>query len=209
MRYFAAFLVAAALILLPSCNESDEADDVLIPELKISAYVYDESIDRYLLDEIAPGKVYRLAEVGYLDMININLLVEFDGGVCQVISDDENIQLSVGSNDGPWVNIGESHERMYGYSLHMGSGDYISLRPLGVNHGALNRAKQPGALPFNGYDGYEYYFTVNAYELANENSPVISARLRLTQLGDENTDSFSIELISYEMSETYAMELAS
>ncbi|MBQ2709550.1 MAG: hypothetical protein IJF67_14865, partial [Clostridia bacterium] len=95
MRYFAAFLVAAALILLPSCNESDEADDVLIPELKISAYVYDESIDRYLLDEIAPGKVYRLAEIGYLDMININLLVEFDGGVCQVISDDENIQLSV------------------------------------------------------------------------------------------------------------------
>ena len=61
------------------------------------------------------------------------------------------------------------------------------------------------------YAGREYYLAVNAYSFDNESSPVVTAKLKLVQLGKpENPDEvmtgyYSIELISYEYNDAYKM----
>lgn len=211
MRKIITLLIAVLLIFsLTACGDTEGT----MPELKISAYVYDETIDRYLLDVLEIGKVYQLAVIGYQNMININLMLEFDGGICRAVSPNEDMQLSIGTEPGPWIDMEDGRERMYGYDVKVSSGRYLAVRPLGTRAGALNRAAQRDAIPFRGYEGCEYDLIIYAYELADEKSPLITANLRLTQLedstnGEEHSRNFSIELVSYEMSETYAMELAS
>ena len=211
MRKIIALLLAVLLMLgVVGCGDTEAA----MPELKISAYVYDESIDRYLLDVLEVGKVYRLAVIGYQNMININLLLEFDGGICRAVSPNGDMQLSIASEPGPWIDMEDARERMYGFDIKVSSGRYLAVRPLGTRAGAVDPVRQRDAIPFRGYVGCEYDLIVYAYELADEKSPLITANLRLTQLedstnGEECSRNFSIELVSYEMGETYAMELAS
>lgn len=218
MRYFAVFLVAAALILLPSCNESDEADDVLIPELKISAYlqINEDNPDSYAFEPLELGVPRQLAPTTGTNMKNLQLYLEFDGGTIQVISDNRDVQISVDERAQPWNYDGFSG-RMFGYNMHVNNSGYMALFPIGGRIGFVHfddvLYSTDNQKYVQGYTGREYFVTIAASIPPEDDSPVITAKLKLIQLADENDDGesrfYSIELISYEMSETYAMELAS
>ena len=220
MRYFAAFLVAVALILLPSCNESDEADDVLIPELKISAYlqINEDNPDGHAFEPLELGVPRLLAPTMGTNMNNLQLFLEFDGGTIQVVSDNSDVQISVDERAQPWDYDGFSG-RIFGYDMHVNNSGYMALFPIGGKIGYVHFDDILYAMDnqkyIKGYTGREYIITVNACIPPDDDSPVITAQLRLIQLEDADMNDemgsrfYSIELISYEMSETYAMELAS
>ena len=222
----AVIFILYILLVASSCNFSDETETAHIPELKISAYVLDKTTADYMQYDTArisfellePGVVRILAPTTGTAMNNLQLFFEFDGGTIDVISKDSDVQISIGERAQAW-NYDSFSDRMFGYTAHLNYRGYTALFPIGGKIGYVHFDDilygMDNQKYVEGYTGREYYITVHACIPPDDESPVITAQLKLVQLEDagtkNETDSrfYSIELISYEMSETYAMELAS
>lgn len=222
MKYFIAFIIAVICIIgvnffLPS----SEIDN--IPELVIQAYMFGNEVDdpnkcdnfgKFNYEPLEIGVARNLAPVIGTKVINLGFFFEFEGGIIEVISEDEDVQLSMTDSASPWGDEDIDH-RIFGFKLKVGNKGYISLNPLGSGCGTLVVFDE--SMRINGEIGKEYRITINAYEFANEKSPVITAKIILTQLNDEMQNTcvsgssrfFSVELVSYECSETYLVNFQS
>jgi len=232
MKKIIIILFTAILLLnLVSCA-AKEAEYNITDALKISAWVFDEnsgkdyfiyheSTDRfsynldddvYVFDRLKMNEVRLLPPLlfgGLKEMVNLNIFFEFADGFVEVISEDQDVQLSVNNPLEPFY-LRESSGRTYGFDIKVPYEGYITLHPFGGS-GHIMGGAGIGFWPHK--IGREYYLTVNTYKFANEKSTVITARLRIVELEDKDymaapfnkTSCFSIELISYEYSDMYKM----
>lgn len=221
---------------LGSCaakNSDESSDDESRKEgLKISAYLFDENTTEpavwdddtvFALEQLELNKVRLLApNWGVMNMMNLNMFFEFEGGMIEVISEEKDIQLSVNDSLKPWYSDTDMNKRTFGFSISLANKGFISAAPMGAGFGNyMGTVEVPR---FDGYTGREYYLTVNAYTLDNDKSPAVKARLRLVQLKDygaadesgemtpkqregKSSRCFSIELTEYESSDMYKTEL--
>lgn len=201
-------------IFVPSTTDQEP------PKLIIEAYMFDKDVTdpnsrdeftKFSFEPLELGTSRILAPVIGADVVNLCFYFEFDGGTVEVISEDEDVQLSKTSSNDP--KVGEKlDERIFAFDLKIGGSGYMSMNPLGSGCGTFMIVNENMQYMYNiGYIGKEYILTVNAYDFANENSPVATAKIKLTQLKDnvpnENKPGssrfFSAELVSYEQSDKY------
>lgn len=219
------------LLNFSSCTSGD-VNYSIKDALKISTWLFDESIgeDYFVYDEATKQYKYNTKEELYsleqleinevrllpplwtsaLNLVNLNIHFEFDG-IIEVISIDEDVQLSVNNPLVPFLleeeGLGDS-KRTYGFEFNLINEGFIAMNPLGSHRAHLFAV---GWLPYS--PDREYYLDVNAYKFDNEQHAVIRARLRLVQLEDktsmghaeQTSMSYSIELISYEYSDMYKL----
>ena len=222
MKVFVFFLIAAVLLvginlMMPTGDAPDE-----IPELVISAYMFDADVSdpnqpgtdpEFRFERLSLNEPRLLAPVIGSDVFNLGFRFEFEGGIVEAISDSGDIQLSASAANDPRAE--SLDDRVFADSLRVGSDGYINMNPLGSGVGYLTLTDDTAKV--SGYVGREYYLTVNACEFSNERSPVITAKVKLIQLEDKarnTTDSgasrfFSVELVTYEFSEVYAIKFGS
>ena len=144
------------------------------------------------------------------DMINLNILFEGNGEI-EIISEDQDVQLSYdrGQPSLPFISNMGGAQRQRGFEMRIPShpsGVFIAAVPLGSHRGDLvmdGKAGNPKISEY--YTGREYFLTVNRYSSDTTGIPVVTARLKLTQLEDmtaypyfTSSGVFSIEMISYE-----------
>ena len=213
MKFFAVVLLAVVILLGMNIILKEPNTVALLPELKISAYlqINEDNPDGYAFEPLELG-VPRRARVGAGNVYNMCLYLDFDGGMVEVVSPNEDVQLSWNDKENSWRRDIPNTERTFGFAAHVSNQGYISFNPFGSKSGSITLFDAEMGQNIHGYDGREYELIVNAYETIDPETPVITARLRLTQLGEYiggGSMYYSIELISYEMSEVYAMELAS
>lgn len=223
MKFFAVVILAVILLLgLNLLRPKVETTEV--PLLRISPYLFEESVKDpnnvkdavFAFEPLELGVPRLLAPIIGVNVYNHCYLLEFEGGAAEIISEDEDVQLCWASADAPWRDRISLDKRTFTYEAHVANRGYVSGNPLSSGVGELVVQDKEAELKlFTGYTGREHYLTVNAYEASDPDSPVIVARLKLVQLEDVRlkikgrSRFYSIELISYEMSEVYQMELAS
>ena len=211
---FAALIVARIAIHEPA--EEFDIDEALI----ISAYVYnDTATPEKLADgEYIPASFEKL-ELGKtwytgfnLEMENINLQFDFDGGTIEVESEACDVQLTAGDEKRPWDYEGGYWERQRGAKLNVPDGGYIAVNPISSGRGFLGFDHgDPDWDMSENYAGREHILVVRAYNLDDQLSPLVTAEIRLTQLGYPDSPDeimvgyYAIELISYEYSDVYKL----
>ena len=205
-------LLIGASLLLPKPEVTEPS------ELVISAYLFDESIvdpndglgdTYYSFEALELNKPRLMAPLVGAGMYNLCIYLEYEGGVVEVVSESYDVQLSISSGDKPWSDS-NIDKRRYSSALKIGNSGYMNLNPLGSGCGELIINDDSMYSNRDSDEGREYFLSVNAYDFSDENAPVISAVLCLTQLHDdaENTYKkgasrfFSIELISYKRTES-------
>ncbi|MCL1858756.1 MAG: hypothetical protein FWF92_05935 [Oscillospiraceae bacterium] len=212
--------ISIVLMNFSSCtNENQEYNYTIKDALKISAYLFDESVNmnepiyydfgitEYNLERLkindarimAPqGEMCTLETGGVISPFGLVLFLEFDG-IIKVMCENEDVRLErSGISD---------------YEMQLAIEGYVSAYPLRVKKFNENDfATISEFIP-----GTEYYLNVNAYRFDNEESPIIRAQLKLVALEDamcDDVENFwndgkpssrcvSIELISYEYSDVY------
>ena len=230
MKKIIMLLLTMFLLNISSCTAGN-VDYSKINALKISSYIFDEESgedfficnnfglllyneNAYIFERLKMNEIKLMPPLlvgGEMDMVNLNIYVEFDG-IIEIISENQDVQLSV--NPATWTEPFRQTEglhletgRIYDFDIRLTREGFISFNPLGSNRGHYTMVEMR---PFN--TGREYYLNVNAYKFANEKSPVIRARLKVVQLEDKsiyntpdnpNSGCFSIELVFYEHSDTY------
>lgn len=221
MKFLVIFIAAVVCIvgvnlLIPAAPKSAPDE---IPELVIRAYSFKENVtdpnlpeeEGFVFAPLEVGKPHLLAPIINSEVFNLCFSFEFDGGIIEVVSESGDTQLSVASSKNPFGGDDLDH-RIFGDKLKLANDGYMNLNPFGSGvgyHTILDESQNT-----TGYVGREHYLTVNAYELSNENSPVISARIKLVQLDDKAKNTvysgssrfYSAELVSYELSEMYAIK---
>ena len=196
-------------------------DEVNIEDaLVISTYVFDETATPETLadGEYVPASLVKLelGETRYtgfnLEMENINLQFDFDGGTIEVESEACDVQLTTGDEKRPWDYEGGYWERQRGAKLTVPDGGYIAVNPISSGRGFLGfDYGDPVWDKSENYAGREHILVVRAYNLDDQLSPLVTAEIKLTQLGypdspDEiMTGYYAIELISYEYSDVYKL----
>ncbi len=208
--------ILGILVLLTACtgNKSGDTQPVSIRDaLQIKAYECDKETNTNTQVTLALNEPIIIRHGG-TDMNNINLQFCYEGGLCEVTSDDEDIQLSIGQNGGYWACGDLGDYRTYGFSFTVGHEGYVSAHPVSACGGWFSTAAQPELREEylearNAHNvGREYYMTVKAKDY---DTTMITARLKLVQLSDIHTKpedhigDFTIELISYEYSDMYAI----
>lgn len=211
---FAALIVARIAIHEPA--KEFDIDEALI----ISAYVYDDTAtpEKLADGEYIPASFEKLelGETWYtgfnLEMENINLQFDFDGGTIEVENEARDVQLTTGDEKRPWDYEGGYWERQRGAKLNVPDGGYIAVNPISSGRGFLGfDYGDPDWDMSENYAGREHILVVRAYNLDDQLSPLVTAEIRLTQLGypdspDEiMTGYYAIELISYEYSDVYKL----
>ena len=224
MKYLALF-IAAVLCIFGLNILIPEPDITKLPELKISAYVFeDETLvdpnertrdEIYCFKELEVGKPLLLAPIIGAGSYNLSFYFEFDGGLVEMTSPDEDVVLAISEVEDYWKEENRLHEYIFDYRHRVASGGYISAAPVGAGggHPMVHDKDISGA----GYTGREYFLTVNAYEFSDEAHPVITATVKLTQLRDDDPNRlmngvslfFSVELVSVEYGDKYQMILES
>ncbi len=194
-------------LFLSSCMGQSDTTTAVEPPLTISAFVYNESLEDYTLTPLEAGIVYELAPIGWDGLENINLHFACEGGSVRVLSEDEEVQLSMG-NGGLFRDHRE--DRNYGYEMEITNTGYIAAYPYGCGSGHCILAFEDVDKKNAGYFGKEYYLKVIGYEL---DCPVVTMELTLTQLEDEDSYDgkssayFSLEITSVAYSDRYQMML--
>lgn len=212
------YLLCLFTLFFSSCIEQQIENEytTIRDTLKISVYTYDEVTKTSSFEILKLNEPKILMPMGMeyngMTMTNFNIHFLYEDGVCQVISEEKDIQLSVGPNGGIWEHGQPDSVRTFGYEMKIAGGDYIAVNPYGSGHGnfflndedeLLEKAVEP-------YVGREYWLTVNACDF-NE-IPIVRAKLKLVQLEEKEspriagmmTDGFYlIELVSYEYSDAY------
>jgi len=204
-------------VICISCVSNSDEDNTLQKDIKnaleINVYEYAKDSNTYTLKtlELNQPVIIRCNGNG---TTNIDIQFCYDGGVCEVIAENNDIQLSKGQDGGPWKEGDLGDSRVYGYSFDVGDGGYISAIPLGSPKGFFNIGWQPEIKLLkdelkNAHNvGREYLLTVKAKDF---DTTVITAELRFIQLTDSFSDDkdyigdFTVELISYEYSYVYDM----
>ncbi|MCI8387381.1 MAG: hypothetical protein HFE63_02805 [Clostridiales bacterium] len=203
------------------CNQNPVEVVDLSDTLVISPYIFSKDITDPIyannMEINGSFEELKLNEIRYVNgysdgMANINIRFNFDGGIIELISDSCDIQLSTGNSAEPFKSYENIRERKYSDRLTVSDGGYIAINPIASKRGCnfFNKG-DPDWDMSDGYVGRKYYLTVNAYDFSNVNSPVITAKLELIQLEDtafpdgKGSAYYSIELISYEYSDTYKM----
>ncbi len=201
-RFFCLFLLT---IFLSSCMGQSDTDLVVEPPMTISAYVYDAASDDYSLTPLESGVVYTLEPIGNA----IELYFSCEGGSVRLISEDEEVQLSIGNGGGLYLT---NENRQYGYDIEINNSGYIAANPWGSGAGEHMYTQEDIPKMNKGYFGREYYLKVIGYEL---DRPVVTMALTLTQLEDEysgdgkSSANFSMEITSVAYSDRYQMMLES
>ena len=210
---------AALIIVRIAIHEPEEEVDIE-DALVISAYVFDDSAtpEKLADGEYIPASFDKLVlgEVRYtgfnLEMENINLQFDFDGGTIEVESEARDVQLTTGDEKRPWDYEGGYWERQRGAKLNVPDGGYIAVNPISSGRGFLGfDYGDPDWDKSENYAGREHILVVRAYNLDDQLSPIITAEIRLTQLGKSDspdeimTGYYAIELISYEYSDVYKL----
>jgi len=217
-----ALIAGIFLLSVGSCaNENQEYSYNIKDALKISAWVFDETIKGnvygerdtvYTFERLELNEVRLMTPMVHSEMetVNLDIFLEFADGTFEVISEDKDVQLSFNNPLYPFRRSeGYGDQRIYGFEISLPNEGFISANPLGSNRGHTYIYDGIELLPV--LVGRKYYLTVKAYKFDNTQSPVITAQLRLIQLDESNTNSafgigpFSIELISYEYSDMYKM----
>ena len=234
-RIFVMLLCVCFVFL--SCASEDEHNEACstVSPLNIYTFVMDSQIKNpnewthetsYDLEQLDLGKSVLCIPIQGTGIRNINLYFEFDGTI-EILCPERDVELSVGKHARLW-DYPSFDDRTFSYdSATINDYGYISVYPAGSGRGYVGDPEgriiclNPDVDLITGYPDREYYLTVNAYRNGKMDSPVITAKLKFVQLEDTSFMSehqlpdeshsrfYSIELISYEMSETYAMELAS
>ena len=215
-----AVLGFAALIGIRIATYQPEDEVDIEDALAISAYVYDDTAtpDKLVGVDSPPMSLTQL-ELGvrrytaFVDeMENINLRFDFDGGTIEVASEACDVQLTTGDEKRPWDYEGGYWERQRGAKLNVPDGGYIAVNPISAGRGFLGFDHgDPEWDTSENYAGREHILVVRAYNLDDQLSPLVTAEIRLTQLGypdspDEiMTGYYAIELISYEYSDVYKL----
>ncbi len=184
--------------------------------LKIGIYAYDEATKTSSFETLTLNEPEILMPMGMeyngLAMTNFNINFSYEGGICKIISEEKDIQLSVGPNGGIWEHGQPYNVRTFGYEMTVAGGDYVAVNPYGSGHGDFFLNNEDELLEQNvePYVGREYWLTVNACDF--DGTPIIRAKLKLVQLEEKEspriagmlTDGFySIELVAYEYSDAY------
>ena len=224
-------LVLLTLLHLTACAAPESPP--LSEALKISTFLYQKEISETLdchtasleslnaLDTskieftaLTLGEERMIAHEGYNDTVGLNFRFEYDGGIIEVVSENKDVQMSTDEKCRLFIEKNRYGERRYGYSARISNAGYISLVPLGGCGGMTEIdnisvfAMEYPRCPGHRGNGTEYIITVNAYDGDDIVSPTISAKLRLTHLGESDavpyTSNFcSVELISYDYSDVY------
>ena len=210
----------AALIIVRIVIHEPEDEFDIKDALVISAYVYNDSATPETLanSEYIPASFEKLelGETWYtgfnIGMENINLQFDFDGGTIEVESEARDVQLTTGDEKRPWDYEGGYWERQRGAKLNVPDGGYIAVNPISSGRGFLGfDYGDPDWDKSENYAGREHILVVRAYNLDDQLSPLVTAEIKLTQLGypdspDEIlTGYYAIELISYEYSDVYKL----
>ena len=220
-------ILAALTLTLTACN-ADIPVTPISEALKISAYTYQNpptdlagatvselnALDKNVVfTRLEPGKEYLLQHTMYNDFVNLNFFFEYDGGYVQVISEDKSVQFSVDEKKQAWTHENKFSERQFGYDLHISNSGFLALAPLGAMCSAKvdDISVMSNVLPrYQGQRGYgtEYIVTVNAGDDGSQ--PIITAKLKIKQLGKSNSENpdtgyCSVELISYDYSDAYKL----
>lgn len=129
-RFICLFLFA---LFLSSCMGQSDTDLVVEPPMTISAFIYNEALEDYTLTPLEAGIVYELAPIGWDGLENINLHFACEGGSVRVLSEDEEVQLSMGNGGGLFRDHREA--RNYGYEMEITNTGYIAAYPYGCGRG--------------------------------------------------------------------------
>ena len=219
---FASILLGFATLIVVRISINQPKQEFNINEtLIISAYVYGESTT---VDMLANGEtsslILKQLELGKMwytgfdndNLENINFRFLFDGGTIEVESEACDVQLTTGDEKRPWDYEGGYWERQRGAKLNVPDGGYIAVNPISSGRGFLGFDHgDPEWDTSENYAGREHILVVRAYNLDDQLSPLVTAEIRLTQLGypdspDEiMTGYYAIELISYEYSDVYKL----
>lgn len=200
------FLFISTLFLF-SCTSIFEATAAVEPPLTISAFIYNESLEDYTLTPLETGIVYELAPMGWNGISNINLHFACEGGSARLISEDEEVQLSIGNGGELYLT---NKNRQYGYDIEINNSGYLAASPWGCGRGERMFTQEDIPKMHTGYTGREYYLKVIGYEL---DRPVVTMELTLTQLESEDSYDgkssgyFSLEITSVAYSDRYQMML--
>ena len=223
MKKAVMILLAVIILNFSSCETVDDMDYSysIKDALKISAYLFDESIDGNVYDEDDSVYEFERLKINEARMINptirSNILFEFDG-IIEVSAENEDLELSVNKNLTFWDgNEGTQLLRTYGYNMKFATRGFVGFCLL-VDDLIGKPIYSQGTSCICGFGaevGTERYLNVNAYRLDNEKTPIIRAKLKLIliedkfeeKLGNANFSRrcFSIELISYEYSDIYKL----
>lgn len=199
-RFICLFLLT---IFLSSCMGQSDTTTAVEPPVTISAYVYNDESDDYSLTPLESGVVYALDPIGNA----IELYFSCEGGSVRLISEDEEVQLSMGNGGELYLT---NKNRQYGYDMKINNSGYIAANPWGSGAGEHMFTQEDIPKMNAGYFGKEYYLKVIGYEL---DRPVVTMELTLTQLEDEDSYDgkssayFSIEITSVAYSDRYQMML--
>lgn len=199
-RFICLFLLT---IFLSSCMGQSDTTTAVEPPVTISAYVYNDESDDYSLTPLESGVVYALDPIGNA----IELYFSCEGGSVRLISEDEEVQLSMGNGGELYLT---NKNRQYGYDMKINNSGYIAANPWGSGAGEHMFTQEDIPKMNAGYFGKEYYLKVIGYEL---DRPVVTMELTLTQLEDEDSYDgkssayFSLEITSVAYSDRYQMML--
>ena len=206
------WLIFLLSLFLCSCAHQDKISSEVDPPLTISAFIYDGTIEKYVLTPLEEGVVYDNISNSAGEMLNINLHLLCEGGSIRIVSEDHEVQLSIG--DGAEIFRSTQDERLFGYDFEIINEGYVAVIPYGSAKGEFNFVTSELSKDMDktksGYLGKEYRLIVYGYELGHQ---VVKAELLFTQLEDPNfsdTDMsgrFSIEMTSYEYSYRYKLML--
>lgn len=214
-----AVLGFAALIGIRIATYQPEDELNIEDTLAIFAYVYDDTAtpEKLADGEYIPASFVKLelGEVRYtgfnLEMENINLQFDFDGGTIEVESEACDVQLSVGEEKHPWNYNGGWDARQIGSKLSVADGGYMAVNPVRSGRGFFTAYNDIAWDMSENYAGREHILVVRAYNLDDQLSPLVTAEIRLTQLGYPDSPDeimvgyYAIELISYEYSDVYKL----
>ncbi len=211
-----------AVLLLTGCTGSGtlELDESFLVPLKIGALEYDAEKKTGSLVYLQPGeKIITQLGCGYEDMdtVNINLHFAYEGGSCTVTSPDKDIQMAMRDGAG-CLYRGYAHEWdtwNYSYEHEINNTGWIGVNPLGSERGHFwfdtwdeerenDRYKK---IPV----GRECFLTIEAFDFTL-GKKAVTAKLRICQLPSQTDPTaksyyFEIELVEYELSDTFKMML--
>lgn len=213
-------LTAAAVLFLmfTSCMAGNTEQEYVSMKdaLKISVYTYDEETDTNSFETLKLNEpktmMYISGTYNGMETTNFNVHVSYEDGICNIISEEKDIQLSVGKNGGVWRRGEDSLTRSYGYEVQVSREGYFAFNPYGGKRGnmVLGDEEKVRYYEVEGYTGREYYLDVHACDY--DGTPVIQAKLKLVQLEDpatlklgdtKSSGRCSIELVSYEYGDAY------
>ena len=224
------WILLLAVLFLTGCTGGStlELDESFLFPLQIGVLEYQplpggspyENKHTSDLVYLRPGdKVVTLLGCYYDDMdtVNINLHFAYEGGTCTITSPDEDIQMAMRDGAG-CLYLGSAHDWgtwKYAYTQEITNTGWIGVNPLGseCGHKWFNtweeelEDKRYLEMPV----GRECFLTVEAFDFTF-GQKAVTAKLRICQLPlEENPDGksayFEIELVEYELSDTYKMML--